>query len=186
MTPCWPGPPGWPTGWRWPTAPPAPPRAVPARTIGRRLSALRSLVKLARQLGRITWTLDVEAPRTVPYRDTTGPGGLGQDPCHGRERADGTRRTAEAKRNLALLRLLHDLALRRGEAIAMDLADVELDFGDVGRIGIIGKGKTEREWLTLNDRTRDALRDWIVRRGPEPGPLFVRLDNAAGDGPCGA
>ena len=183
--PCWPGPPAWRTAWHSPTAPSCsaavshPPRSAAG------CRRLRSLVKLARQLGRITWTLDVEAPRTVPYRDTTGPGREGWAKIHSeaRERAKGTRRTAEAKRNLALLRLLHDLALRRGEAVAMDLVHLELDFGDAGRIGIVGKGKTEVEYLTLNERTRDALRDWIQCRGPEPGPLFVRLDNARGDGP---
>jgi integrase/recombinase XerC len=159
-------------------------RGLSSATIARRLSALRSLVKLARQLGRITWALDVEGPRIVPYRDTTGPGRNGWTKIHSdaKRRAGGTRRTAEAKRNLALLRLLHDLALRRGEAIAMDLADVELDFGDTGRTRIIGKGRTQAEFLTLNERTRDALKDWIACRPPGPGPLFVRLDNARGDG----
>lgn len=160
-------------------------RDLSPATINRRLSALRSLVKLARQLGRITWTLDVDGERTKPYRDTAGPGREGWKAIHSeaKRRADGSRRTDQATRNLALLRLMHDLALRRGEAIALDLADVELDFGDAGRIAIVGKGQTEREHLSLNDRTRDALRDWIQCRGTEPGPLFVRLDNARGDGP---
>jgi integrase/recombinase XerC len=160
-------------------------RGLAAATIGRRLSALRSLVKLARQLGRINWTLDVESPRSVPYRDTTGPGREGWARIHeeAKHRAKGKVRRVEGVRNLALLRLLHDLALRRGEAIGMDLADVDLDSGESGRIRIVGKGKTEGEYLTLNDRTRDALRDWIAERGAEPGPLFIRLDNAAGAGP---
>ncbi len=32
------------------------------------------MVKLARQIGRVIWTLEVEGPRSQPYRDTTGPG----------------------------------------------------------------------------------------------------------------
>src|SRR5262249_10544191 len=87
--------------------------------------------------------------------------------------------------NLALLRLLHDLALRRGEVVALDLADVELDWGETGRVWIVGKGRTQRQPMTLSDRARDALRDWIALRGPEPGPLFHRLDNAQGDGDRG-
>jgi integrase/recombinase XerC len=154
-------------------------RGLASATIARRLSALKSLVKVARLIGRITWTLDVPGPRVQPYRDTTGPGQEGWALIH----AEGRQRSrAIDKRNLALIRLLHDRALRRGEAIAMNLADVDLAFEPWGRIAIIGKGKTEPEFLTLNRRTRDALRDWIAVRGPEPGPLFVRLDRAAGKG----
>jgi integrase/recombinase XerC len=153
-------------------------RGLASATIARRLAALRSLVKLARTLGRITWTLDVPGPKVQSYRDTTGPGQEGWKAIH----EEGQRRSrALDRRNLALVRLLHDRALRRGEAVAMNLADVDLTFEPWGRIAIIGKGKTEPEFLTLNRRTRDALRDWIAVRGPEPGPLFVRLDRAADD-----
>ena len=56
-------------------------RKLAAATIARRLAALRSMVKLARRAharrvgsGRVPWTLEVEGPRSQPYRDTTGPG----------------------------------------------------------------------------------------------------------------
>ena len=163
-------------------------RGLASATIARRLSALRSIVKLARQLGRVAWTIDVDSPRVEPYRDTAGPGRSGWVEIHAeaRRRAAGSRRTAEAKRNLALLRLLHDLALRRGEVVALDFpADVELDWGETGRVWIIGKGRTERQPMTLSDRARAALRDWIAVRGVEPGPLFHRVDNAAGPGDPG-
>jgi integrase/recombinase XerC len=154
-------------------------RSLASATVARRLAALRSLVRLARSLGRITWSLDIESPSQQPYRDTTGPGLEGWRAIH----QEGQRRSgAVDKRNLALVRLLHDRAIRRGEAVAMDLVDVDLTFEPWGRIAIVGKGRTEPEWLTLNRRTRDALRDWIAVRGPEPGPLFTRLDRAAGEG----
>jgi integrase/recombinase XerC len=164
-------------------------RKLAPATIARRLAALRSLVKLARQLGRITWSLDVESPRTTPYRDTRGPGLDGWRKIHAqayqvaRRPAKGRRgpeKDAEARRNLAILRLLHDLMLRRGEVAALDWPeDVELTFGETGRIHIIGKGKAEKEPRTLNAPARDALREWVAARGVEPGPLFVRLDPAA-------
>jgi integrase/recombinase XerC len=161
-------------------------RGLATATIARRLSALRSVVKLARQLGRVGWTIDIESPKVEPYRDTAGPGREGWVDLHAeaRRRATGSRRTAEARRNLALLRLLHDHALRRGEVVALDFpGDVELDWGETGRIKVTGKGQTDPKWITLNERTRDALRNWIAVRGTEPGPLFWRLDNARGDGP---
>jgi integrase/recombinase XerC len=160
-------------------------RGLAPATIARRLAALRSLVKLARMIGRIGWTLDVESPSaTTPYRDTAGPGHEGWKALRDevRRRCRVPRHGPRAKRDLALLLLLHDRALRRGEAVAMDLADVDLAAEPYGRISIVGKGKAEPESITLNRNTRDALRDWIAARGTEPGPLFVRLDRASGDG----
>lgn len=49
-------------------------RKLAAATIARRLAALRSMVKLARTLGRVAWTLEVEGPKSEAYRDTRGPG----------------------------------------------------------------------------------------------------------------
>lgn len=150
-------------------------RELAAATIARRLAALRSMVKLARQIGRVTWTLEVEGPRSEPYRDTTGPG------------LDGWRKILTAatlaarssplgRRDLAILRLLHDLGLRRGEAVALDLADVDLP---TFAVQIVGKGKTEPARVTLSGPARAALADWIAARGDAPGPLFIRLDRAA-------
>ena len=49
-------------------------RGLAPATIARRLAALRSVVKLARTLGRVAWTIDIPSPRTQAYRDTRGPG----------------------------------------------------------------------------------------------------------------
>lgn len=149
-------------------------RQLAPATIARRLAALRSLVKLGRQLGRVTWTIDIEAPKTKPYRDTRGPGLEGWRKL--RAKAEQLAVDAEGKRNLAIMRLLHDLALRRGEAVAMDLDDVDLDVGEFGEIMIVGKGNREPERISLNKPARAALVGWIEARGPKPGPLFVQLD----------
>jgi integrase/recombinase XerC len=87
--------------------------------------------------------------------------------------------TPRGKRDLALLRLMHDLGLRRGEVVALDLADLDLEAGTVA---VVGKGKAEKTNLTLNPPTLAALADWAIARGDWPGPLFVRLDRAAGPG----
>ena len=92
-----------------------------------------------------------------------------------RERAT----TPKGKRDLALVRLMHDLGLRRGEVVTLDLADVELEAGTVA---IVGKGKSERVPVTLNKPAAAALADWIAARGGWAGALFVRLDRAAGGG----
>ncbi len=154
-------------------------RGLSAGTVARRLVALRSACKSARRLGRIAWGLDVPGPKPEPYRDTRGPG------------SDGWRRmltAAEAgagkprgRRDLALLRLLHDLALRRGEVVALDLADLDLD---AAAVAVVGKGKTEAVRLTLPGPTRRALAGWLDAHPDPRAPLFVRLD-AAGRGGAG-
>ena len=90
--------------------------------------------------------------------------------------------TPKGKRDLALVRLMHDLGLRRGEVVALDLADVD---AEAGTVAVVGKGKSEKVNLTLNAPTAAALADWVAARGDWPGALFVRLDRAAGPGPPG-
>jgi integrase/recombinase XerC len=148
-------------------------RKLSPATINRRLAALRSLVKLSRLFGVVEFSLDVESVKSQGYRDTRGPGRAGVrlllDELDAHE---GTK----AKRDRALIRLLYDLGLRRGEAVALDLEDLDLKAGTVS---IMGKGRTERETLTLPEPTKAALESWISVRGVEAGPLFLNFDRAA-------
>jgi integrase/recombinase XerC len=152
-------------------------RGLAPATIARRLAALRSLVKLARTLGQVAWTIDIPSPGAEAYRDTRGPGLAGWKALLARART--TNSTPKGKRDLALIQLMHDLGLRRGELVALDLADVDLPAGTVA---IIGKGKSEKTRVTLNAPTTEALADWIAARGDWDGPLFVRLDRASKPG----
>jgi integrase/recombinase XerC len=146
-------------------------RGLAPATIARRLAALRSFVKLARTLGRVAWTIDVPSPRSEAYRDTRGPDRDGWRKIL--DTARGRATTPRGRRNLALIRLMHDHGLRRGEVAALDLADVDLEAGTVA---VVGKGKSERTNLTLNRSAVAELARWIEDRGGVPGPLFVRLD----------
>lgn len=143
-------------------------------TINRRLSAIRSAVKLARTLGYTSWTPEISGLKAEAYRDTRGPG------------ISGTREMLEialthshpaiALRDVALIRLMFDLALRRKECVGLDLDDVDLAGR---RIWIIGKGKTEKEARTLPEKTAAALAKWIDARGPHANAdcqaLFISL-----------
>lgn len=82
------------------------------------------------------------------------------------------RQDAKAVRDRALLRVLYDLALRRGEVVRLDVADVDLE---AGTLSIIGKGKTEPELRTLPEQTKAALVAWLGVRGIAPGALFVNF-----------
>jgi len=147
-------------------------RGLAPATVNRRLAALRSLVKLGRLFGLVDFALDVESVKSQAYRDTKGPGRDGVRLLLSELAA---RKDPKGLRDYALVRMLYDLGLRRGEAVALDLADVDLQAGTVS---ILGKGRTERETLTLPGPTKSALEAWVLARGPEAGPLFVNFDRA--------
>ena len=151
------------------------PKLAPA-TINRRLAALRSLVKLSRVLGLVPWSLEVSGLESAAYRDTRGPGRAGVRRLleELEERVD-----VKAKRDRAALHLLYDLALRRAEVVGLDVADVDLE-GD--RLAVLGKKRTEKEWLTLPPGTKAALVDWLQARGTKPGAFFLNFDHAGKGG----
>ena len=146
-------------------------RNLAPATVNRRLAALRSVVKLGRTLGLVTCTLEVEGLKTRSYRDTRGPGLQGV-----RQMLEHLEASSNAKsiRDTAIIRALYGMGLRRGELISLDLCD--LDLAD-GRMAIIGKGRLEKESLSIPPRTLESLRAWVAVRGEEEGPLFTSLDN---------
>jgi integrase/recombinase XerC len=148
-------------------------RGLSPSTVNRRLAVLRSLVKLAHLFNLVDYDLEVEGVKSQTYRDTRGPGleGIRALLTELEQRGD-----KKAKRDRALIHLLFDLGLRRGEAVGLDLADLDLKKKTVS---ILGKGRTEKEKLTLPDPTVAALADWLAVRGYKEGPLFVNYDRAA-------
>ena len=150
-------------------------RGLQASTVNRRLASLRSLVKLSRTLGMIPWTLEVENLKAEAYRDTTGPGKQGFQRLI---REVSRKQTKKAVRDRAVLHLLYDLGLRRGEAVSLNLDDWD---GHI--LSVLGKGRTQKTRLTIPEPTFLALKDWLLVRGSMPGPLFFNMDRAKkGDG----
>ena len=151
-------------------------RGLASATCGRRLSALRSLARLARMCGLITWYLEVPSPRVMPYRDTRGPGRAGM---HRLIAMAEQQQEPKRSRDLAILWLLYGRALRRAEVAGLRLPE-DLDLAGE-RIQVLGKHRTEREWLTVPPATCRAIAQWLEVRGADTGPLFYRLDRAATD-----
>ena len=147
-------------------------RGLAPATVNRRLAALRSLVKLARTLGLVPWTLDVPAVKGEGYRDTRGPGVEGVRALLG---ALADRQDAKGLRDRVIVRLLYDLALRRAEVVRLGVEDVDLTAGTVA---VLGKGRREKLLRTLPDATRAALAAYLEVRGTAPGPLLVNVDRA--------
>src|SRR6202041_844935 len=137
-------------------------------TVNRRLAALRSFVKLARTIGLVKWNIEVEGIDADPYRDTRGPGNENVLKMLALLK---NRHDSKGIRDRALLRLLYDRALRRGEVCSLNLEHVDAERG----LAILGKGKKVRVWISLPKAARDALNDWLKVRGDKPGPLFTSL-----------
>lgn len=142
-------------------------------TINRRLAAVRSVIKLARTLGLTSWTPEIDGLKAQAYRDTTGPGLEGTRAMLAKARAQ---EPLKAARDAALIRLMFDLGLRRGEVCSLDLEDLDAPNH---RLWIKGKGRTQKEARTLPDVTLAVLNDWLERRkriaDPAETAVFVGL-----------
>ncbi|MBL7672066.1 MAG: tyrosine-type recombinase/integrase [Bdellovibrionaceae bacterium] len=142
-------------------------------TINRRLAAIRSLTKMARMLGMIPWSLEIENAKSQPYRDTRGPG---RTAFQQMLRAAGNQRNhLKAIRDKTILRVFYDLALRTSELAQLDVCDLDLK---AGTISVLGKGQTEKIILSLPQPTQKSLGLWLEVRGTRSGPLFTNLDRA--------
>ena len=152
-------------------------RGLQPATINRRLAALRSLIKLARMTGVADFTLEIPGVSHESYRDTRGPGRENVQKMIASVEGD----SVPLRRDRAILRLLYDLGLRRGELTSLNLEDVDIVSGE---LWVRGKGRGNREKLSLPQPTRDALSAWIKIRGGDQGPLFLSFDRS-GKGDAG-
>lgn len=145
-------------------------RGLAPKTVNRRVGTLKALVRTAKTLGLVNSTLEIKGMEAPVLRDCRGPG---TDGFRAMLAAIANRSDAKGCRDRAILRMLFDLALRRGELVSLDLADVDAARGT---IRILGKGRSSKETLSLPDPTKAALKAWLEARGTRPGPLFVSLD----------
>jgi integrase/recombinase XerC len=147
-------------------------RRLHPASIGRKLAALRAFFRwLERERGELR---DPTAGLSAPKRPLRLPRPLGIDDCQalmeaGPPASEGDER---ALRDRALVELLYGAGLRVGEAVALDVRDVDL----LGReVRVFGKGSKERI-VPLPEKAREALAAYLaVRRGPgyQAEPLFA-------------
>lgn len=144
-------------------------RELSPATINRRLAAIRSLVRLANILGLVSWKVQIEGVKSQAYRDTKGPGrqafiAMLDLARHGKE--------PKATRDQLILRLLHDVALRASEVANLDLEDFDAASGT---LWVLGKGRTQKEKLTLPEPVLACMGKWLEIRGREKGPLITHF-----------
>ncbi|MEB3189237.1 MAG: tyrosine-type recombinase/integrase [Snowella sp.] len=149
-------------------------RGLTPATVNVRLSAVKSLVNYARKVGKCDYTLeDVESLRVETYRDTSG-----VSPDSFKRIADQVKRDSlKGKRDLAILRLLWDNALRRAEISSLDVEDYS---PREMKLWIKGKGRLSKESIRLSVKAITFINDWLLVIGDRPPskPLFCTVDRA--------
>ncbi|WP_289019643.1 site-specific tyrosine recombinase XerD [uncultured Ornithinimicrobium sp.] len=106
------------------------------------------------------------SPPTPPRRL---PSALSVDEVHRLLQAASVGDTPAALRDRALLEVLYGCGARVGEAVALDLDDLELGRAEDGTGGVVrlfGKGRKERI-VPMGRYARAALDAWLVRGRPE-------------------
>ena len=148
--------------------------AAPA-TCNVKLAAIKGVLRSAWRLGLMAAedyhrTIDV-----APVRGSRLPAGraLGMDEIAAlfASCADGS---PSGARDAALVSLLYGGGLRRAEAAAMQVDDVEEADGGL-TVRVIGKGRKERR-VWADNGAGSALRAWLQVRGEESGPLLCRVN----------
>ena len=149
-------------------------RGLASATIAQRLAAIRSLVKRARMIGRIEWSIEVESPRHEAKCDRSGP-----DESEWKKLVRAAKKlgnSPRAKRDRAIVYLGYGLALRRFEITGIDYP-ADVDFA-AGKIEILGKGRREKISLDAPREIMSAIGEWAHVRPAGDGPLFTRTDRA--------
>jgi site-specific recombinase XerD len=139
-------------------------------TANQHLSALRGVLKECWRLGSLEADEYRRAVDLEPVRGSGLPRGRA---LHARELravfgtcADDP--TPLAIRDAAILGVLYGAGLRRAEAAALDLGDLDTTSG---ALRVQGKGNKER-LAYVRHGAGAAVEDWLALRGDEPGPLF--------------
>lgn len=134
-------------------------------TINLHLSALKSLSRFLRMSGLIAWSIEIKGKQARPYRDTAGPSvrAIQKALRYLRENTCLFGQPWQAKQLEAILILMFLLGLRRNEVVALEMEDVA-NRQDKSSIWIKGKGRDDKEALTLPKKAQAALSEWIDMR----------------------
>lgn len=149
-------------------------QGLASATIGRRLTTLRSLSRSARELGVVLWDLAVRGPKQKPVRDVSGPPAA--EVATVIEHLAGSQEI-DAARDLAIILLLHDSALRRAEVSGITVDGVDLAARTVA---VVRKGYRDPQPWPVSQRCVRALARWLESRGMDPGPLFRTVSGGVG------
>jgi integrase/recombinase XerC len=124
-------------------------------TINVRLAAIKSLVEMARKLGKTTIDLgDIESIPSQSYRDTRG---ISVEQFKSMLAAIDPS-TSIGVRDYAIMLLFWGNALRRGEIASANIEDF---LPQQQKLMILGKGKRAKVAIDLTDNVSYALEEWL-------------------------
>jgi integrase len=149
-------------------------------TANRMLSALRGVLKECWHSGRLGMEEYRLAVDVEPVRGESEPRGRDLSAAELRSLLEACARAPQEvrhsqdsvirrRRDAAFLSLLYASGLRRAEAVALELADLDHVSGQL-RVRR-GKGRKPR-LVSLPASALPSLQDWLEVRSDEPGPLF--------------
>ncbi len=139
-------------------------------TVNKMLSALRRVLKEAWKLGYMSAEDYHRAASVENVAGETLPSGreLNSGEITALMMACGRDPGPAGVRDGVIIALLYSAGLRRAEVVALDLSDSD---PDTGRLVVRGKRNKER-YAYLTGGALDAMADWMIIRGDDPGPLF--------------
>lgn len=134
-------------------------------TINRRLTTIRTLVRMARLIGAISWEIDVPAGEKTSRRDTRG---VSKGALRSVKRMKDD--TPRARRDKAVVDLAHHARLTRAEVIGMLLEHYDPN-------PVRPTISIERRRVALTTDIKKSLDAWVEVRGFKPGCLFTQHDD---------
>lgn len=142
-------------------------------TVNQALSALRGVLKECWRLDLLEAADYHRAADVEPAKGTTIPAGREVTAHEAAQLFDVCAdETPGGARNALLLSLLYGCGLRRAEAVALRIEDVDHETGSV-RV-LRGKGNKGR-LVYMDNGSRNSLIAWLVVRGLRAGPLLCRV-----------
>lgn len=145
-------------------------------TIRRRFQTLTRCAKLANDYGIIEWTISAPRVHGDVVRDVEGPSTKSIASVMASLQADAS---PLAKRNLAMIRLMADLALRASSLTTLTLDSYDRESKSI-RVWAKRHHRGWRKKLLMPDATCRALDAWIEERGNWPGAMFVQHESGEG------
>ena len=144
-------------------------------TANKMLAALRGTLKAAWRLGQMSAEEYQRACDVGTVQGETLPAGraIASGELIGLMAACAQTEKLAGARDAAMLALLYGCGLRRAELVSLDVADFEAG-NERGTLKVQGKRNKQRRIPVVGGAV-EALTDWLVVRGTEAGPLFVRI-----------